>query len=159
MSGRKDAPVRVPPQDGSILVEQARGHDDRSGNFAQLRARGLAGQGSLPELRRRVRREHDVLREALPPVDGVEVERGDFERGGFCLERAVRAPDLEHSLKGEERRGLVVRVCLLLLARHADGVWPQLALDGEVCRLGAEEVVHDRPRSHRPAVIDLSCES
>ena len=151
-----DTPVRVPPKHASVGVKEARGDDDRARDLAQRRARGLAGQGPLPELGCGVGGEDDGQLEALAPV-GVEVERGDLERGVLRTERAVRAPYLEHGLDREEGGGELVRVRLLLFARHAHRVWPQLALDREVGRLRAQEVVDDGPGRDRPAVVDLSC--
>ena len=130
-----DTPVRVPPKHASVGVKEARGDDDRARDLAQRCARGLAGQGPLPELGRRVGGEDDGQLEALAPV-GVEVERGDLERGVLRVERAVRAPHLEHGLDRERRGGQLVRERLLLLARRADRERPQLALHREVRRFG-----------------------
>ena len=154
----RDAPVRVASEHRAVLVEQARGHYDRARHLAQLRTHGLARERARPELRRRVRREHDVLAPRLAPRGVREVERGHGERRAARLERRVRAPHLDARLDGEVGRGERVWCTAVLLARHADGVGAQLALDRVERGLGPQEVVHDRPGCCRPAIVDLGRE-
>ena len=149
-------PIRAPPQDDAVRVQQPRTNNDRFRHLVFPCAHWLARHYTTPELCAGIGRENDADLPSIVPIGSFQIERRDLQRSVLLIERAVGAPYVQLRRDREVRRGALVRVYLAMLASYPHCVRTELACNSIVRGLRSEKVVDYGPGGHGPTIVDLS---
>ena len=149
-------PIRAPPQDDAVRVQQTRTNNDRFRHLVFPRAHRLARHYTTPELCAGIGRENDADLPSIVPIGSFQIEGRDLQRSVLLIERAVGAPYVQLRRDRKVCRGVLVRVYLAMLACYPHCVRTELACNGIICGLRSEKVVDYGPGGHGPTIVDLS---